>query len=120
MKKNDNGEISFLGKIILFFREIFDKIKEMRLPQRIVEHEKTLAGYEGKDSPKEAKISFIMGMSRLFAFSALCIILVGVLIFGGSIISYDKVYYMVKDISYINSACAQSPVVSVLLPSACE
>ena len=103
LKKNDNREISFLGKIILFFREIFDKIKEMRLPERIVEREKKNAGYEGEDSPKESKISFILGMSRLFAFSALCLILVGVLIFGGSIISYDKVYYMVKDISYINS-----------------
>ena len=109
MKKNNSGEISFLGKIILFFREIFDKIKEMRLPQRIVEHERMLAGYEGKDSPKEAKIAFILGMSRLFAFSALCIILVGLLIFGGSIISYDKVYYMVKDISYINSFTETRP-----------
>ena len=109
MKKKDSGEISFLGKIILFFREIFDKIKEMRLPERIVEREKKNAGYEGKDSPKEAKISFILGMSRLTAFSVLCLILVGVLIFGGSIISYDKVYYMVKDISYINSFSETRP-----------
>ena len=109
LKNNDSGEISFLGKVILFFREVFDKIKEMRLPERILEKEKRNAGYEGKDSPKEAKISFILGMSRLTAFSALCLILVGVLIFGGSIISYDKIYYMVKDISYINSFTETRP-----------
>ncbi len=111
MKKRDDGEISFLGKVILFVRNTFEKIKDMRLPERVVSYEKRLAGYDGDESPKEAKISFIFGMARLISISALCILLVIVLIFGGSIISYDNVYYMFKDIGYISSFSESRPSV---------
>lgn len=111
MKKRNDEEISFLGKVILFVRTVFEKIRDMRLPERVVSHEKRLAGFEGKESPKEAKISFIFGMGRLFSISALCILLVAVLIFGGSIISYDNVYYMFKDIGYISSFTESRPSV---------
>ncbi len=110
MKNNDNErEISFLGKVISFVRNTFEKIKELRLPQRIVEHEKAYAGFEGADSPKEARISFIFGMARLACLSLLCLLLAALILFGGSIISYDNVYYMFKDIAYINSFVENRP-----------
>ena len=103
MKKNEDRDISFLGKIILFFKRLIEYVAGLRIPQRIIAHEKKIAGYNGPDSPREAKLSFVFGMSRLFAIVFLCIILTAVLVFGGSAIAYDNVYYMFRDIGFMSS-----------------
>ena len=108
-KRNEDNDISFLGKVILFFKRLFAYIAGLRIPQRIYEREKRLAGYEGADSPKEAKLSFIFGLTRLFVIITLCIVVTAVLIFGGSAVAYDNVYYMFRDIGYINSFSESRP-----------
>lgn len=110
MRKNqEDRDISFLGKVILFVRNIFEKIKELSLPQRLVDHEKAIAGYDDNSSPKEAKIAFVFGMARIACLSLLCAIVVLVIVFGSSMLSYDNVYYMFKDIAYINSFVENKP-----------
>ena len=109
MKRKNDGEISFLGKIFFSIRNLFDRIKEMRLPQRLIAHEKKLAGYD-ESSPKESKIAFILGITRTVALSLLCILLVLSLLLSGSIFSFDSVYYMFKDISYISSFSENRPI----------
>ena len=109
---NNNGndkETSALGKIFLFFRNVIDRIKDLKIPQRIVAGQKALAGFEDSQSSKEAKLSFIFGMSRIFAIALLCIFLVVVIVFGGSTVAYDNVYYMFRDIAYINSFAESRP-----------
>ena len=109
MKKREDGEISFLGKIFSIIRSLLEKIKEMRLPQRFIAHEKRQAGYEDKNSPKESKIAFVLGVSRACALALFCMLLVFALLFGGSIFSFNNVYYMFKDISYISSFSENRP-----------
>lgn len=109
MKKREDGEISFLGKIFLHARNLFEKIKELHLPQKFIAHEKSNAGYDGENSPKEAKVSFILGVARAASLSLLCILLAVALLFGGSIFSFNNVYYMFKDISYISSFSENRP-----------
>lgn len=108
MKRKHDGEISPLGKVFLSIRNLFDRIKEMRLPQRLIAREKKLAGYD-ESSPRESKIAFIFGVSRIAALSLLCILLAVTLLLGGSIFSFDSVYYMFKDISYISSFSENRP-----------
>lgn len=110
MKKNKrNGEISFLGELFLGLRRIKEKIRELRLPERFVAWHKRNAGYENDSSPREAKLSFGFGIAGTVSISLLCIVLVLVLAFGGGIISYENVYYMFKDIGYINSFSESRP-----------
>ena len=110
MKKNNRrGEISFLGSLFLGFRSIKEKVKEMRLPERFIARHKRNAGYEDVNSPREAKLSFGFGLASTLSISLLCLMLVSVLIFGGGIISYENVYYMFKDIGYINSFSESRP-----------
>ena len=110
MKKQKNsGDISSLGRVILFFREIGEKISEMRLLQRLIERQKKAAGYTDASSPEEAKLSFGFGVARVCAVSVLCLFLAVTLLFGGGIISYENVYYMFKDIGYISSFTESRP-----------
>ncbi len=104
-----NSEISFLGRIFLFFKSLFERIKDLQLFRKIVDHEKAVAGADTKDSPAEAKISFVLGMSRLFAIVLLVVFLITVIVFGGKTIAYDNVYYMFRDIAYINSFTESRP-----------
>ena len=108
-KKKDNNEISFLGKIILFFRTQEEKHQITRLPKKIVQKQKDEAGYQSAESSAEAKISYGFGMTRICALTVLCIFLAVVLLFGGSIMSYENVYYMFKDISYISTFSETRP-----------
>ena len=103
MKKKANGDISFGGKVILFFREVKEKIKGLKLISRIKKRQMELAGYEGEYSPESAKLSYTFGILKIVSIVLLCIVLCLTLVFGGGIISYENVYYMVKDIQYINS-----------------
>ena len=109
MKKKKEKEISFLGKVILFFRSHEEKHQITRLPRKIVNKQKVLAGYESVESPVEAKISFGFGMTRVIVLAVLCVFLAAVLLFGSSIMSYANVYYMFKDISYINTFSETRP-----------
>lgn len=109
MKQKKEKEISFLGKVILFFRSHEEKHQITRLPKKIVKKQKELAGYKSAESPVEAKISFGFGMARVIALTVLCIFFSAVLLFGSSIMSYENVYYMLKDISYISTFSETRP-----------
>ena len=102
-RRNDDSDISFLGKIILFFKTLKEKLLGLHLSERFLKNQREIAGYENENSPYEAKLSFGFGIASRISLALLCIILAVVLIFGGSIISYENVYYMFKDISYISS-----------------
>lgn len=108
-KRKKENDISFLGKIIYFFRGMWDKIKAMRLPERLVDHEKKLAGYNDQNSPDEAKLSYGLSMAKLVSAFLFCVLLLSVLLFGGNIFSYENVYYMFKDICYITSYSENRP-----------
>lgn len=109
MKKKKDKEISFLGKVILFFRSHEEKHQITRLPRKIVKKQKALAGYDSAESPAEAKIAFGFGMTRVIVLAVLCVFLAAVLLFGSSIMSYANVYYMFKDISYISTFSETRP-----------
>lgn len=109
LKKREDGDISFLGKVFLLVRNLFEKIKELHLPHKFIAHEKSIAGYEGENSPKEAKISYILGVTRAASLTLLCLLLIAALLIGGSIFSFNNVYYMFKDISYISSFSENRP-----------
>ena len=102
-RQNVENEISHLGKIFLFFKSLKERFEKLKLVNRTVEKQKELAGYEGAESPAETKISLGFWIARIIAIILLSLILVLSLIFGGRIISYDNVYYMFKDIGYVNS-----------------
>lgn len=102
MKKH-NGDISFLGRILLRFKNLKNKIKELRLVQKVVDRQRVLAGLDCDDCSSEAKFSYGFGIAKVISLTALCVLLLVALIFGGSIISYENVYYMFKDIGYISS-----------------
>lgn len=101
--KRENNDISVLGELIYKAKNAKAKLKNARLPQKLIERQKRLAGYRGEESPKEAKLSFGFRIARLISIVLLCTMVIGVLLFGKSIITYENVYYMFKDIGYINS-----------------
>lgn len=109
MKKKQDRDISFLGRILLWFKGLKNKLAEMRIPQRVVERQRELAGFDGEDCPSEAKISFGFGMAKVISVTVLCVFLVVALLFGGSIISYENVYYMFRDIGYISGFSESRP-----------
>ena len=110
MKKQDGErDTSFLGKFILLNRRCFEYIKGLRIPQRIVAYQKRVAGYNGNEDPAEARLSFIFGMCRLVSAALLVLFVASALVFGGNAISYDKIYYMFRDIGYINSFTESRP-----------
>ncbi len=109
MKKKEKRDISFLGRVMLFFKKMKNKFKEMRLVQKAVERQRALAGIDGEDCSAEAKTSFGFGMAKVIAITVLCVFLAIALLFGGSIISYENVYYMFKDIGYISSFSESRP-----------
>jgi len=103
VKKRNDEDISFGGKVILFFRELTDKLKSIKLITRIKNRQRALAHFEGQDSPESARISYTFGILRIIFVVLLCVTLCLTLIFGGGIVSYENVYYMFKDIQYIKS-----------------
>ncbi len=106
--RHDN-DISFLGRVFLFFRGLKEKIASWHLWKRLTSSRKAIAGYEDADSPREAKLSYHFDMLRLFATVLLCLFVFFSLIFASGIISYENVYYMFKDIGYINSFSESHP-----------
>ena len=63
MKREKETDISFLGKVILFFRSRREKHSLIRLPEKIISKQKGLAGYDSEKSPAEAKMAFGFGMA---------------------------------------------------------
>ena len=106
--KKDN-DISLLAKVILFFRGIRDKIASIKLFEKISKRQKALSSYKGKSSSEESKISYVLGIAKVISATLLAVLLLVTVLFGSGVISYEKVYYMFKDISYIKSFEEGSP-----------
>ena len=102
-KETKNNDISFLGKTVVLFRRIKNKISGWHLFDRFFSKQKKLAGYEGRNSSNEAKVAYGFGLARIISIVFLCIVLAVTMLTGSGIISYENVYYMFKDISYITS-----------------
>ena len=102
-KKSRDKDTSWLGKTLLFVGNFFNKLKSIHPFRKAISKQKELAGYCGVDSTPEAKLAYGFGLARFYTVIVLCVLLSVVLLFCGSIFSYEKVYYMFKDIEYINS-----------------
>ena len=102
-KAKKDRDISTVGSLLLFFKNIIAKMRSIHPFKRAVTRQKELAFYSDKNCTAESKLAYGFGMARMCCIIALCILLSIILIFGGSIFSYEKVYYMFKDIEYINS-----------------
>ena len=108
-RKGKNSDVSFLGRVLIFFRPLWTKIKEKRIFRTAIEKQKTLALYTGTDSVEESKLSYCFGVARIICIILLVLLLLITVLFGGSRISYEKMYYMFKDISYIKSFGESTP-----------
>ncbi len=103
MKKvKKNSELSFFARAILFFRYAKEWLDEIKPIERVVTKQKKLAMYEGSHSPENTRISYYFGISKVITLGLL-VRLISFAVILGSIISYGDVYYMFKDIGYINS-----------------
>ena len=111
MKKNKKDrDISLLGRIFLFFRTLWAKIRSIRLINRISDKQKELASYSGDgNASSESRTAYVFGISKVVCVSLLCFVLILTVLFGGSIISYENVYYMFKDIGYVSSYAESAP-----------
>jgi hypothetical protein len=89
--------------VILFIRGIKNKIASLKLFNKINERQKTLSSYKGKKSSEESKIAYVLGLCKVATAALLAVLLVVTVLFGSGVISYEKVYYMFKDISYIKT-----------------
>ncbi len=92
-----------LSRLILILRWIKSKLDLGRLYSRLDKRERALACYSQKNTSEEARLSYVLGMSKVISSLLLCLLLIMTLIFGVGVVSYDNVYYMLKDISYIKS-----------------
>ncbi len=104
MKKNKrNDDISFLGRIVVFFRIVKEKIVGWRLFARLISRQKELASYTDVSNSNEAKVAYGFGLAKIVSIALLCVFLSVTLLTGSGIISYENVYYMFKDVGYISS-----------------
>lgn len=102
-------DISFLGRVVLCFRNISHRLARLRLIQRFDERQRDIAGYQGEGSPRDAKLSYYYNIVKIGCVSAFCVILAVAVIFCGGIFTYENVYYMFKDITYITDYSESSP-----------
>lgn len=109
VKKVRESDISFLGKVFLALKSLKNRNLSLHLIDKTVKKQKALAGASETDAPVENKVSFVFYMARIVAIILLCLLLLFSLLFGGRIISYENVYYMFKDIEYINSFSENAP-----------
>lgn len=110
-RKHDDDEISLLAKIMIFLRTVWERIKGLKLRERFKLRQMKLASYTGANSPEESKISYYLGFTRVILALLLALLVVATLILGGNAVSYDKIYYMIKDISYVRSFSERAPEV---------
>ena len=108
-KRKKDSDVSFLGRILIFFRPTYRKIREKRIIRSAMERQKELACYTGSESTEEAKISYGFSIAKAASVILLISILIFTLFFGSHAVSYEKVYYMFKDISYIKSFGESTP-----------
>ncbi len=99
-KKND---ASFLSRIILFFRWLKRKLNFKKAFKKLSDRQKSLSSYSNPNASEESRLSYSFGMAKTVSIILLVSLLVVTLMFGSSVISYDKIYYMFKDIGYIHS-----------------
>ena len=109
LKREKNNDISVLGRFVIFLRNIVGKIKEKRIFSSLFEREKSLACYGGPESPEESKLSYGFGVARIVSVILLVVLLLMTLLFGSGVVSYEKIYYMFKDIGYIKSYGESAP-----------
>lgn len=102
-KRNEKSDISLLGKFFYTVKVICEKIKAFRLFGRISDRQKRLAGYAGNAPTAENKVAYVLGVTKVIFITIFTIATLLTLLFAGSIISYNDVYYMFKDIEYISS-----------------
>ncbi len=107
--KKKSRDTSFLGRILIFFRPLWTKIKEKRIFHNLIERQRKLACYTGKDSVEESRLSYGFGVARIICAVLLVLLLFITLLFGSGAVSYEKMYYMFKDISYIKSYGESEP-----------
>lgn len=100
--KNKDKDISAFGSIIYFFKNFYQKLKELKLPQKFIERQKRIALYTDEGSSYESRLSFKFNLVKIIFVALLCVFSVFTLIFGGRALSYENVYYMFKDINYIS------------------
>ncbi len=106
MKKKGHGkreESSRLSKFILLLRWIKKKFDLKKLIKRTAQRQRSLSFYTGQGSCEESRLSYSFGIAKIISAILLGILLILTVIFGVDVISYDKAYYMFKDISYIKS-----------------
>ncbi len=101
MKKEK--DLSFLAKVILMLRGLKNRFLSLKIFSRINNRQKLLAHYSGHGSCEEARISYCLGLAKIISAVLLTLILLMTLLFGSGVVSYDKIYYMFKDIGYIKS-----------------
>ena len=109
--KNKKRERSFLGSVIYFFRSIFDRIRDMRLLERLKYRQRNLAGYDEVSPTESAQNAYLFGVAKVSFIVLFIAVTLAILLFGGRIFSYDNVYYMFKDIEYISSFSEGRPEV---------
>ncbi len=102
-KKREKRDISLLARLILLMRAAKKRLYELRPMRRLSERQKTLSHVSDGFAFEESKISYLFGMARVISVFLLVTVLMLSLIFGSGAISYEKMYYMFKDIAYIKS-----------------
>lgn len=109
--KNKKRERTFLGSVIYFFRSIFDRIRDMRLLERLKYRQRNLAGYDEVAPTESSQKAYLFGVAKVSFIVLFIAVTLAILLFGGRIFSYDNVYYMFKDIEYISSFSEGRPEV---------
>ncbi len=102
-KKKNIKEASFLSRMILFFRWFKSKLNLKNAFTKMSKRQKSLSSYSNTNVNEESRLSYSFGMAKIASIVLLTVLLAVTLLFGSSVISYDKIYYMFKDIEYIRS-----------------
>ncbi len=110
-RREKESDVSFLGKILIVFKPIYKKIKDKRIIHTALERQKELANYTSNECAEEAKLSYGFSLAKIVSAILLVSLLLVTILFGGRALSYEKVYYMFKDISYIKSFGESMPSV---------
>ena len=70
--KNDN-DISLLGRIFLFFRTLWDKIRAIKLFKRVSAKQKERASYSGDGNEStESRAAYVFGISKVSGLDKEC------------------------------------------------
>ena len=109
--KKTSDDVSFLGRATIRMRGLLSKLKSKRFLGSLFDRERRLASYEGRESCEEAKLSYGFGFARIISVILLVFLLLLTLIMGSGAVSYEKIYYMFKDIGYIKSYGESAPSV---------